>query len=155
MKRVPILVAAALLAVCVDASAASTPTTAQLEAHTWQLTRATDAKGRRISALFVRGREPYTLRFGHGYMSELNLCNNVSSQYRLLGNQLILENGIQTVAGCMRGDMVMQQERAGKLMSSRSPAPTLELDDRRTLVLRNAQGDTAVFEPAPLPTNGR
>lgn len=151
MKHVPTLLAAALLAMCADASAASTPTTDQLEAHLWQLTRATDAKGRRISALFVRGREPYTLRFGHGYMSELNLCNNVSSQYRLQGNQLILENGIQTVAGCMRGDMVVQQERAGKLMSSRSPAPTLELDDRGTLVLRNALGDTAAFEPAPLP----
>ncbi|MDT3486399.1 META domain-containing protein [Stenotrophomonas maltophilia] len=151
MKHVPILIAAALLAVCADASAASTPTTAQLEARTWQLTRATDAGGRRISALFVRGREPYTLRFGHGYMSELNLCNNVSSQYRLQGNQLILENGIQTVAGCMRGDIVVQQERAGKLMGSRSAAPTLELDDRGALVLRNAQGDTTVFEPAPLP----
>lgn len=155
MKHVPILLAAALLAVCADAAAASTPTTAQLEARAWQLTRATDAKGRRIGALFVRGRAPYTLRFGHGYMSELNLCNNVSSQYRLQGNQLILENGIQTVAGCMRGDIVVQQERAGTLMSSWSPAPTLELDEHGALVLRNAQGDTAVFEPAPLPTNGR
>ncbi len=153
MKHVPILITAALLAVCAEASAASTPSTAQLEAHTWKLTRATDSEGRRIGALFVRGRKPYTLHFQHGYMSEWNLCNNVSSQYRLQGNQLILENGIQTTVGCMRADIVVQQERAGKLMSSRSAAPTLELDDHGALVLRNAQGDTAVFKPAPLPAN--
>ncbi|WP_422347173.1 META domain-containing protein [Stenotrophomonas sp. DR009] len=154
MKHVPILIATALLAACIDGSAASTPTTAQLEAHTWQLTRATDAQGRRIGELFVRDRPPYTLRFQPGYMSESNLCNNVSNEYQLLGNRLILRNGVQTTAQCIDQRMIVKQERAGSLVHGGDPAPTLELDDRGALVLRNAQGDTAVFEPAPLPAEG-
>ena len=151
MKHVPILIATALLAACVDASAASTPTTAQLEAHTWQLTRATDAQGRRIGELFVRDRPPYTLRFQSGYMSESNLCNNVSNEYQLLGNRLILRNGVQTTAECIDPKMTTQQKRARMLMHGGGSAPMLELGERGTLTVRNAQGDTAVFEPASPP----
>ena len=68
----------------------------QLEARLWQLARATDAPGKRIDALFVRGRPPYTLRFQPGDMRELNLCNQASSPYRLQDDRLILENGIQS-----------------------------------------------------------
>ncbi len=133
-----------------SAHAASTPTTDQLEAHLWQLTRATDAQGKRIDALFVRGRAPYTLRFQPGYMSELNLCNYASSQYHLQGDRLILENGVVTTAGCIPAEVVEQQRRASVLVNGR-PAPTLALDDNGSLILRNTHGDTAIFKPAPLP----
>ncbi len=87
-------------------------------------------------------------------MSESNLCNNVSNEYQLLGNRLILRNGVQTTAQCIDQRMIVKQERAGSLVHGGDPAPTLELDDHGALVLRNAQGDTAVFEPAPLPAEG-
>ena len=151
MKR-KYMLALALLAIGSGSSAhaASTPTTDQLEAHLWQLARATDAQGKRIDALFVRGREPYTLRFQPGYMSELNLCNYASSQYQLQGDRLILENGVVTTAGCIRAEVAEQQRRASTLVNGR-PAPTLALDDNGSLVLRNVHGDTAIFTPAPLP----
>ncbi|EOW2138486.1 META domain-containing protein [Stenotrophomonas sp. GD03908] len=155
MKHVPVLIIAALLAMSADVAAASTPGTDRLETRLWQLARATDAQGRRIDALFVRGHAPYTLRFQPGYMSELNLCNHVSNEYRLQGNLLILRNGVQTTAQCIDQSMTMQQERAGMLMRGGHSAPTLALDDHGVLVLRNAQGDIAVFEPVALQADGR
>lgn len=158
MKHVPVLIIAALLAMSANVAAASTPSTPstdQLEAHLWQLVRATNAQGKRIDALFVRGRAPYTLRFQSGFMSELNLCNHVSNEYRLQGNLLILRNSVQTTAQCIDQRMTVQQERAGMLMRGGHAAPTLALDDHGALVLRNARGDTAVFEPAALQADGR
>lgn len=150
MKLVCVL-ALPLLAICsITAQAASTPTTAQLEAHLWQLARATDAQGRRIDAMFVSGRPPYTLRFQPGYMSQLNLCNYASSQYRVQDNRLILENGVITSAACLLVQVTEQERRAGMLVSAQS-APTLALDDNGSLVLHNVQGDMLVFTPAPLP----
>lgn len=148
MKHVPFFVAIALLAVCADASAASTPTTGQLEASLWQLTHATNAQGRRIDALFVRGRPPYTLRFQPGYMSELNLCNHASSKYRLQGNQLILEDGVVTTAACVRAEVAEQERVAGTVVHARAQM-TLALDGRGHLLLRNAEGDALVFAPVP------
>jgi len=158
MKHVPVLIIAALLAMSANVAAASTPSTPstdQLEAHLWQLVRATNAQGKRIDALFVRGRAPYTLRFQSGFMSELNLCNHVSNEYRLQGNLLILRIGGQTTALCIDQRLPTQQKLAGKLMHGEGSAPTLALDDRGALVLRNARGDTAVFEPAALQADGR
>lgn len=155
MKHVPAPIIAVLLAMSADVAAASTPGSDQLETHLWQLARATDAQGRRIDALFVRGHAPYTLRFQPGYMSELNLCNQVSNAYRLQGNLLILRNGVQTAAQCIDPRMTVQQERAGMLMHGGHSAPTLALDDHGALVLRNAQGDTAVFEPVALQAGAR
>lgn len=146
MKHVPALIIAALLAMSADVTAASTPTTAQLEAHTWQLARATDAQGRRIDALFVRGRPPYTLRFQPGYMSELNLCNQSSSTYHLQGDRLVLEGGVITTAACMRAEVAEQERVAGTLVNARAEM-TLALDARGRLLLRNAHGDVLVFAP--------
>ncbi|MDN8650463.1 MAG: hypothetical protein BSK19_19850 [Stenotrophomonas maltophilia] len=134
-----------------SARAASTPTTDQLEAHPWQLTRATDAQGKRIDALFVRGRAPYTLRFQPGYMSELNLCNQASSHYHLQDDGLILESGIRTTALCINPKVDAQERRAETLFHGRDTAPTLALDDTGALVVRNAKGEVLVFKPAPLP----
>ncbi|WP_323153750.1 META domain-containing protein [Stenotrophomonas maltophilia] len=155
MKHVPVLIIAALLVMSANVAAASTPSTDQLEAHLWQLVRATNAQGKRIDALFVRGRAPYTLRFQSGFMSELNLCNHVSNEYRLQGNLLILRNSVQTTALCVDQRLPTQQKLAGKLMHGEGSAPTLALDDCGALVLRNARGDTAVFEPAALQADGR
>ncbi|WDW04383.1 META domain-containing protein [Stenotrophomonas maltophilia] len=158
MKHVPVLIIAALIVMSANVAAASTPSTPstdQLEAHLWQLVRATNAQGKRIDALFIRGRAPYTLRFQSGFMSELNLCNHVSNEYRLQGNLLILRNGVQTTALCIDQRLPTQQKLAGKLMHGEGSAPTLALDDRGALVLRNARGDTAVFEPAALQADGR
>ncbi|EKT4076084.1 META domain-containing protein [Stenotrophomonas maltophilia] len=158
MKHVPVLIIAALLAMSANVAAASTPSTPstdQLEAHLWQLVRATNAQGKRIDALFVRGRAPYTLRFQSGFMSELNLCNHVSNEYRLQGNLLILRNSVQTTALCVDQRLPTQQKLAGKLMHGEGSAPTLALDDCGALVLRNARGDTAGFEPVALQADGR
>ncbi|HCT28800.1 MAG TPA: hypothetical protein DIW85_21670 [Stenotrophomonas sp.] len=146
MKHVPALIIAALLAMSTDVAAASTPTTGQLEAHPWQLARATNAQGRRIDALFVRGRPPYTLRFQPGYMSELNLCNESSSTYHLQGDRLILEGGIITTAACLRPEVAEQERVAGSLVNARAEM-TLALDERGRLLLRNAHGDVLVFAP--------
>ena len=68
---------------------------------------------------------------------------------------LILRNGVQTTALCIDQRLPTQQKLAGKLMHGEGSAPTLALDDRGALVLRNARGDTAVFEPAALQADGR
>ncbi|WP_439449055.1 META domain-containing protein [Stenotrophomonas sp. ATs4] len=156
MKRTYML-ALALLAIGIGigigsstAYAASTPTTAQLEAHLWQLARATDAQGKRIDALFVRGRAPYTLRFQGRFMSELNLCNGSSSAYHLQDNQLVLEGGIMTTAACIRDEVAEQERVAGTLVNARAEM-TLALDERGRLLLRNGHGDALMFSPVPLP----
>jgi len=149
MKHVPTLLAAALLAMCADASAASTPTTDQLEAHLWQLVRATDAQGSRIDAMFVRRRPPYTLRFQGRFMNQLNLCNASSSTYHLQGDRLILEGGIITTAACIRAEVAEQERVAGTLVRART-AMTLALDPRGRLLLRTAHGDVLVFAPMPV-----
>ena len=146
MKHVPALIIAALLAMSTDVAAASTPTTGQLEAHPWQLARATDAQGRRIDALFVRGRLPYTLRFQPGYMRELNLCNESRSTYHLQGDRLVLAGGIITTAACIRPEVAEQERIAGTLVNARAEM-TLALDERGRLLLRNAHGDVLVFAP--------
>ncbi|MFT4411499.1 META domain-containing protein [Stenotrophomonas muris] len=146
MEHVPAFTIVALLAMSTAAAAASTPTTGQLEAHPWQLARATDAQGRRIDALFVRGRPPYTLRFQPGYMSQLNLCNQSSSTYHLQGDRLVLEGGIITTAACIRPEVAEQERVAGTLVNARAEL-TLALDGRGRLLLRNAHGDVLVFAP--------
>lgn len=148
MKHVPALTIVALLAMSTAVAAASTPTTGQLEAHPWQLARATDAQGRRIDALFVRGRPSYTLRFQPGYMSQLNLCNQSSSTYHLQGDRLVLEGGIITTAACIRPEVAEQERVAGTLVNARAEL-TLALDGRGRLLLRNAHGDVLVFAPVP------
>lgn len=129
------------------AQAHQAPSQMHLEAHFWHLSTATDAGGKRMEALFVPGRRPIGLQFSHGYFNLLNLCNAVSSRYRLLGNQLIIGDGQQTLIGCM-GAVAEQEALATRALAGTA---TLELTADGTLVVRNASGAELAFTPEPTP----
>ena len=95
--------------------------------------------------MFVKGRRPISLQFARGYSSVLNLCNAVSARYRLQGDQLILEDGVQTLAGC-RGAVAEQERLASSTITSTA---TLRLVDDGALRMRTANGAVLVFTPEP------
>ncbi len=147
IARITSLLLGLALALPGPARAGATPDPTRLEASFWHLAKATDGHGRRIHALFLPGRPPLRLHFAQGYMRMSNLCNASSGRYRLQGDQLIIEDGIQTTMGC-REALLDQESRAHAAIASRT---TLTLADDRTLHMRNASGDVLVFTPEPTP----
>lgn len=129
------------------AQAHQAPSQKHLEAYFWHLSMAADADGKRIEGLFVKGQRPISLRFSHGYFNLLNLCNAVSSRYRLLGNQLIIGDGQQTLIGCM-GAVAEQEALATRALAGTA---TLGLAGDGALILRNASGAKLTFTPEPTP----
>lgn len=125
--------------------ASEAPSQQHLEAYFWHLSTATDAAGKRIDGLFVADRRPITLQFARGYSSVLNLCNAVSAAYRLQGDQLILEDGVQTLVGC-RGAVAKQETLANRTLAGTA---TLRLADDGALRMRTANGAVLVFTPEP------
>jgi len=121
---------------------------AQLARYHWRLQSATDAKGERIDALFVRTDAPVQLDFREGWLSVSNACNRISSPYSVSGDRLILQGLISTLAACA-DERVMALDRE---ISKRLEGPltySLAESEPPQLRLRNRGGDALSFAAEP------
>jgi hypothetical protein len=153
MKRLLLLAFPLLLAARPGSGAqAPSPTTTTARAETsvtndkkvelvryhWQLQDATNRKGRRIDALFVRPDKPLQLDFSGDWYSMDNSCNSISGRYVLSGEFMTVFDGVQTLVGCMNSDEIGKRF-AGTMRFALMPA------DAPTLTITNTVGDELFF----------
>ena len=170
MKRLFALTLPLLLAACPDsgsnapavdaATTAATPasvvTPAASDANTdldryhWRLQDATDARGKRIDALFVQADKPLQLDFADGRIAIANACNRMGGGYSLEGESLTVARMASTMMACadptlmaLDGEIGKRPEGASKLTLTLAPG------DTPTLALANAAGDKLVFAGDP------
>jgi heat shock protein HslJ len=166
MKRLlPALVLLSLLAGCpekapdtpappVAATPASTATpapsdaNADLDRYHWRLQDATDANGKRIDALFVRGDKPLQLDFADGRVAVGNACNRMGGDYSLEGESLTVSRMVSTMMACTDPKLMALDGEIGKRLEGASKL-TLLANDTPTLTLATATGDTLVFAGEP------
>lgn len=128
----------------VTESPATAEVKAQLVRYHWQLEDATDKKGRRIKALFVRPDKPLQLDFSDEWLSIRNSCNYMSSDYTLEGEFLIEGNGgSQTVNACIPRIQALDNEIGNRI--GRKMRYALAPGGTPALALFNANGDKLVF----------
>lgn len=79
-------------------------TTNNLEAYNWQLVDAKRTNGQKVSQLFFNPSKPLTLNFmnvnGEHRVSYMNTCNNMGAQYRVVNNNVQIENSLSTMMAC-------------------------------------------------------
>jgi heat shock protein HslJ len=172
MKRLFALALPLLLAACPDsgsnapaadsapapastmASPASTATPAASDANAdlaryhWRLQDATDASGKRITALFVREDKPLQLDFADGRVGVANACNRMGGGYSLEGESLTVARMVSTMMACSDPKLMALDGEIGKRLEGASKL-TLLAGDTPTLTLANAAGDTLVFAGDP------
>ena len=116
----------------------------QLVRYHWRLQDATDKKGRRIKALFVRPDKPLQLDFSDEWLSIRSSCNYMSSDYTLEGEFLIEGNGgSQTVKACTPKIQALDNEIGNRI--GRKMRYALAPGGTPALALFNADGDKLVF----------
>ena len=159
------LLCAALLAGCpktntdatpAPAAAASDPATPaasagladQLARYHWYLEGATDAKGQRIDALFVRPEQPLQLDFKDGRIGIGNSCNRIGGSFGMTTNGIAVGNLISTQMACADPKLMALDGEIGKRLEG---ALTLLLaeSDPPQLRMTNRAGDTLSFRAEP------
>lgn len=79
-------------------------TTTTLEAFNWQLVDATRTNGQKVTQLFFNPAKPLTLNFmnvnGNHRVTFMNTCNNMGSEYRIVNDNVQLNNVISTMMAC-------------------------------------------------------
>lgn len=158
----PLLIAS-LLAGCPKAeTAAPTPTTpavaqtspgasglaAQLARYHWYLQGATDAKGQRIDALFVREDKPLQLDFIEGRIGIGNSCNRIGGSFGITTDGISIGPLISTRMACadpklmaLDGEVSRRLEGPLTLLLAESEPPQLRMTNRA--------GDALSFRAEP------
>lgn len=79
-------------------------TTTSLEAYNWQLVDATRTNGQKVTQLFFNNAKPLTLNFmnvnGQHRVTFMNTCNNMGSEYKIVNDNVQLNNVISTMMAC-------------------------------------------------------
>ena len=92
-------------------AAAITP---QLTTHDWELVAMADTRGRSDTRWRVPGERAPRLHFEDGRVSVKNLCNVLSSSYRLQGRDLVLSQGVSTKRACPNSSLMDLERRMGQ-----------------------------------------
>lgn len=165
MKRLLLLALPLALAACTkpaehtDAPPAPTPAapaaaattvdaSAVLPQYHWQLMDATDTKGQRIDALFVRADKPVQLDFKDGHLGVSNTCNRMGGSYTLSDTSLTTGRLTSTMMACPdHAVMALDQEIGKRLEGTLKVAATQ--DGVAQLALTTATGDRLLFAGNP------
>lgn len=104
-----VLTVGTLVAGCQSTPSVTAPvtqpiTTTTLEAFNWQLVDATRTNGQKVTQLFFNPAKPLTLNFmnvnGNHRVTFMNTCNNMGSEYRIVNDNVQLNNVISTMMAC-------------------------------------------------------
>lgn len=129
-----------------DAPAAS-DAAAVLGMYHWRLAEATDARGQRIEALFVRPELPLQLDFVKGRLGVSNSCNRMGAGYTLQDDRLTVDDMVATQMGCA-GALGALDGEAGRRLQGTLKAG-IAAGTSPTLTLSTASGDALVFAGEP------
>lgn len=121
---------------------------AELGRYHWRLQDATDAKGKRIDALFVRADQPLQLDFADGRIAVANACNRMGGGYTLDGESLTVASLASTMMACADPKLMALDGEIGKRLQGASKLSLLA-DDTPTLTLATTAGDRLVFAGEP------
>ena len=121
---------------------------AELGRYHWRLQDATDAKGKRIDALFVRADQPLQLDFADGRIAVANACNRMGGGYTLDGESLTVASLASTMMACADPKLMALDGEIGKRLQGASKLSLLA-GDTPTLTLATASGDKLVFAGEP------
>jgi heat shock protein HslJ len=127
---------------------AATDANAELGRQHWRLQDATDAKGKRIDALFVQADKPLQLDFADGRVAVANACNRMGGEYSLEGESLTIARMVSTMMACAEPRLMALDGEIGKRLEGASKLVLLS-GDTPTLTLATASGDTLVFAGEP------
>jgi len=148
------------------ASAGSHDAAAVLPRFHWQLAEATDARGQRLTALFVDG-APIQLDFLQGRVAVDHLCNRMSGAYTLEGDKLDFGRMASTMMACVDPARSAQERLASELFAgrftvaiegetgspqlllTRSDGSKLRFNGQVTAQSRYGAGETVFLEVAP------
>lgn len=125
-------------------TSAANATKVELVRYHWRLQDATNRKGRRIKALFVRPDKPLQLDFDDDWYAVDNSCNYISGHYVLNGQFMIALDGMQTLMECMEPGMAKLDGAIGTRFAARMRF-TLVSGAEPTLTINNAAGDKLSF----------
>ncbi|TXH77426.1 MAG: DUF4377 domain-containing protein [Lysobacteraceae bacterium] len=78
----------------------ATASESELGAYHWRLEEATDSRGQRITALFVRAEAPVQLDFAQDRLRVANACNSMSGKFRIDGDAIHITPMIATKMAC-------------------------------------------------------
>lgn len=105
-----VLAAGTLAAGCQTTPSVVTPTSQPitsnaLQAYNWQLVDAKRASnGEKVSQLFYDASKPLILNFmnvnGDNRVAFMNTCNNLGAQYKIVNNNVQIENALSTMMAC-------------------------------------------------------
>jgi len=113
-----------------------------LTAHAWQLTRAVNAEGLGLKALFVDENRPLTVQFNQGRVRISNTCNPMSGIYTLdsSNNALNISSLVSTMMACPQPIMALDAAIAQRLEGA------LQISIQgNELRIQNQAGDVLVF----------
>ena len=127
---------------------AASDANAELGRYHWRLQDATDAKGKRIDALFVRADQPLQLDFANGRIAVANACNRMGGGYMLDGESLTVASLASTMMACADPKLMALDGEIGKRLQGASKLSLLA-GDTPTLTLATASGDKLVFAGEP------
>ncbi|MFT3754827.1 MAG: META and DUF4377 domain-containing protein [Pseudoxanthomonas sp.] len=120
-----------------------------LPAYHWQLAEASDAQGQRIDALFTRAEQPLTLDFKDGRIAVSNACNRLAGGFTVEGDQLTVGPLAATKMACPDPALAALDSAIGDRLAGAQTA-SLQRDPEK-LTLKNAAGDSLVFNGVPTP----
>lgn len=127
---------------------AASDANAELGRYHWRLREATDAKGQRIDALFVRADKPLQLDFADGRIGVSNACNRMGGGYALAGAALTVARMASTMMACSDPKLMALDGEIGKRLEGALQF-ALASGDPPTLTLATAASDTLVFAGEP------
>ncbi|QIL19397.1 DUF4377 domain-containing protein [Thermomonas sp. HDW16] len=156
------LLAAALLAGCpnaetnkpIPAAATATPAptasglAAQLARYHWYLQGATDAKGKRIDALFAREDKPLQLDFTNGRIGIGNSCNHIGGSFSVTAEGIEIGSLMSTQMACANPKLMALDAEASRRLEG-SLALLLAESEPPQLRISNRAGDTLSFRAEP------
>lgn len=125
-------------------AATAEDTRARLRRFHWQLTDASDGGGQKFAALFSDG-EPIQLDFGPNNVSIDHLCNRMSGDYRLRGDQLEFGGLASTRMACTDPARTAQEQAASTVFSGGFDLAFEGDAAKPVLVLKRANGTTLRF----------
>jgi len=126
------------------AAASAEDTRARLRRFHWRLTEANDGGGQKLAALFTDG-EPIQLDFGPNDVSIDHLCNRMSGDYRLRGDQLEFGSLASTRMACADPARTAQEQGASTLFSGGFDLAFEGDAATPVMVLKRANGTTLRF----------
>lgn len=137
----------------VAASEAAAPgalqTVLRLTRQHWQLAAATDAKGQRIDALFVRADKPLQLDFNASTLSVGNACNTLSAHHVATADSLTVDPMATTLMACPDPKLQALDQEVGKRLQGHLGVRFEGDAAAPKLVLTNAAGDVLTFAGKP------